>query len=103
MSRCHSQLRSKLSGPRVCISSLFCEDRLQDAIQVSSTSPVPLLPLVPGDVVMTTLPGPCYLLPPSRLLCGVVCSVYNQWQRTPCTCLTQPQPGSACSHHNSEQ
>ena len=53
------------------LSSLSCEDRLQGAIQVSSTSPVPLLPLVPGDVVMTTLPGPCYLLPPSRLLCSV--------------------------------
>ena len=38
---------------------------------VALTSPVPLLPLVPGDVVMTTLPGPCYLLPPSRLLCSV--------------------------------
>ena len=56
-------------GLYIQLSSLFCEDRVQDAI--SLTSPVPPQHLVPGDVVMTTLPGPDYLLPPSRLVCSV--------------------------------
>ena len=66
--RCQLQVPSKLSGARVCISSY---PAYSARTGYRMTSPVPPQHLVPGDVVMTTLPGPDYLLPPSRLVCSV--------------------------------